>query len=99
MAEVIKRSYLALLSKLGLNTLFWIVVGLAVFNLGYSYTLSLEIDALQGRTQVLETKVQTYQLYFQHTEPRCSPATASLSSLASDSAVIPTFTAGVARVQ
>lgn len=61
MSEVIKKSYFALLSKIGLSTLFWIVTLLATFNLGYSYTLSLKVAALQGRTQTLELKVQLYE--------------------------------------
>ncbi len=98
MPEVIKRGYFSLLSKLRLSTLFWMALGLAAINLAYSYSLSLEIRLLQGRTQALETKLNICQRFLPddvsrllYTDPQAlATITPTTHTLASDVILLPT---------
>lgn len=98
MPEVIKRGYFSLLSKLRLSTLFWMALGLAAINLAYSYSLSIEIRLLQGRTQALETKLNICQRFLPddvsrllYTDPQAlATITPTTHVLASDVILLPT---------
>ena len=97
MPEVIKRGYFSLLSKLRLSTLFWMALGLAAINLAYSYSLSIEIRLLQGRTQALETKLNICQRFLPddvskllYTDPQAlATITPATHSIPSDTILLP----------